>query len=450
MYFSIVMLRLLWFTIMLKISFINSILIEKDAISNALRDKIKAVDEYCCEKAIPYCLKIFVYSTDYNDKRIKIISNINQLVMDTHFLESDLIIYEYGIYHNIFDSIAIAYKKAKIVVDYHGITPPEFVSKEHCDVLNKSMDKRHNIFLADKVIVHGEYIKQDLLDIGIQPEKIFIVNLPVCFNYFDNSIQKIHKNKNIIYLLYVGRFVKHKGVIELLKAVKKLVDSGMTNIKLNLVGNLTYSDSMYIHQLREYIILNSLSSWVNFAGTVSDEELIEYYTLSDVLVIPSYHEGFCVPVAEAFFHGCYVIAYDSGNLPYIVNGLGRIVKTGDVDMLYSAIADYYKAKSSFIQGKTDTKLITDACNMSENEFISKARHYSNNFKFDHFKKSFIDVLDLELIRHNTEKSISSYSQAMKDLLKLLIKSSNDSCQSDELSVSNYDLSVEDKIRSLFR
>ena len=39
--------------------------------------------------------------------------------------------------------------------------------------------------------------------------------------------------------------------------------------------------------------------------------------------MPSYHEGYCLPVLEALHAGCQVVASDAGNLPAIVAGLGQ-------------------------------------------------------------------------------------------------------------------------------
>ena len=58
----------------------------------------------------------------------------------------------------------------------------------------------------------------------------------------------------------------------------------------------------------------------------------------DIFVLPTHHEGFCVPILEALVSGCRVIAYDNSNVTSISGGLGTLVLTGDVRALSDAIA----------------------------------------------------------------------------------------------------------------
>src|SRR5262249_32930755 len=53
----------------------------------------------------------------------------------------------------------------------------------------------------------------------------------------------------------------------------------------------------------------------------------------DALVMPSVHEGFCVPVIEAMACGCPVIASRSAALPETVGDAGLTFAPGDVDDL---------------------------------------------------------------------------------------------------------------------
>ena len=67
--------------------------------------------------------------------------------------------------------------------------------------------------------------------------------------------------------------------------------------------------------------------------------IAELYRGADVFVMPSHHEGYCVPVIEAMSSGCYVIGSDAGNVPNIMGGLGTVFPAGDADELARAICD---------------------------------------------------------------------------------------------------------------
>ena len=51
---------------------------------------------------------------------------------------------------------------------------------------------------------------------------------------------------------------------------------------------------------------------VVFTGHVDDDELLACYSVADLFLCLSEHEGFCVPLLEAMVFGVPVIAYDAG------------------------------------------------------------------------------------------------------------------------------------------
>ena len=62
---------------------------------------------------------------------------------------------------------------------------------------------------------------------------------------------------------------------------------------------------------------------VTFAGHATDAAVAEAYATSDVLVVTSEHEGFCVPVVEAMAAGLPVVAFDQGAIPEVLGDAGR-------------------------------------------------------------------------------------------------------------------------------
>ena len=65
---------------------------------------------------------------------------------------------------------------------------------------------------------------------------------------------------------------------------------------------------------------------VHFAGHVSDAELIAYYELADLFLCCSEHEGFCVPLIEAFYKQVPVLAYAATAVPATMDGAGDPVR----------------------------------------------------------------------------------------------------------------------------
>lgn len=88
---------------------------------------------------------------------------------------------------------------------------------------------------------------------------------------------------------FVGRITKDKGIDELLSAFLELKD----NSKLLLVGNIEEGNHLDV----ELLAKAQQNSNIKFHSFVSDIE--RYYAAIDVLVLPSYREGFGNVVIEA-------------------------------------------------------------------------------------------------------------------------------------------------------
>ena len=139
-------------------------------------------------------------------------------------------------------------------------------------------------------------------------------------------------------LLYVGRFVQAKGVHDLVEAAARLHRRGVP-VSLRLVGSRTYSRPEYLDRLHDAVLREKMTEQVEFLHDVPREKLAECYQWAHALVMPSRHEGFCIPVVEALAHRCRVIATDAGSIPEVAGGLGRILPVGDVDALVRALEE---------------------------------------------------------------------------------------------------------------
>jgi glycosyltransferase involved in cell wall biosynthesis len=93
---------------------------------------------------------------------------------------------------------------------------------------------------------------------------------------------------------------------------------------------------------------------VHFLGHVSNEELVAYYELADVFLCASEHEGFCVPLMEAFHMGVPVIAYAASAVPATMDGAGILVTDKDpvaVAALIHEIATDVAVQDGIIAGQ---------------------------------------------------------------------------------------------------
>jgi glycosyltransferase involved in cell wall biosynthesis len=112
-------------------------------------------------------------------------------------------------------------------------------------------------------------------------------------------------------------------------------------VEINMIGSVKFSSPEMlaaINVLGEKLArLRGGNVRINVYKSIKDEKKREILNASDIMVLPSYHEGFCLPILEAFSSGCRVIAYDNSNIPDISSGHATLVETGDIPGLARAI-----------------------------------------------------------------------------------------------------------------
>lgn len=91
---------------------------------------------------------------------------------------------------------------------------------------------------------------------------------------------------------FVGRLVKDKGISDLVDAWR-IVEKRGFNMKLLLVGPFEERDGLP-EDVKTYILNSQSIIHIDFI-----EDVVPYYQLMDVLILPSYREGFPTVVLEA-------------------------------------------------------------------------------------------------------------------------------------------------------
>ena len=132
-------------------------------------------------------------------------------------------------------------------------------------------------------------------------------------------------------ILYCGHVVKTKGVFELIEAC-----SHITGITVKMVGYVT-------DEMRKSIDDSANSAdWLEVVGELPYTDVIKEMMATDILVLPSYTEGFPNVILEGMETGCAIVATDVGAIPQILEEergekYGVIVKPCDIDGLEAAI-----------------------------------------------------------------------------------------------------------------
>ncbi len=198
--------------------------------------------------------------------------------------------------------------------------------------------------LNTHIIAEGQGVKNLLRD--VTNNDIYVIGngniAGVDFDYFNHNKQyplpRSCENfflKEIEYFTFcfIGRLNKDKGIGELLDSFLKLKINN-SSIKLLVVGGLDDSnpiDSQYLS------VLNNTSGIV-YVGEVDDVR--PYIQISDVLVLPSYREGFPNVVLQAGALAKPSIVTDiCGSNEIITDGFnGWVCQPKDVDGLYEKMS----------------------------------------------------------------------------------------------------------------
>lgn len=354
-----------------KVALINSIVAQHDAISAAVIDTYK-----CLTQDGAFDVSLFSYKNDFNEIKSHNISSLDELLLHREFLDAEILLWHFGIFYELFNSTLVGNGRALRVARFHNVTPKEFTPQHAWETIDRSLSQCHLLRGVDEVWADSTVNAETAVMFGVDAERIRTIPLVVEGQRFRSLEFKAQPYS----ILFVGRFVKSKGVLELLQAVATLRRSGLNvPISVNLVGNVEFSDPAYVADIHAYIQHQALGDVVQMLGTVDEPALRDLYRDAHILAIPSYHEGFCKPVVEALQAGCIPIGYASYNLPFITNGFGRLVTPGDVESLSAVLRDIIEALPGAAQSPTTARLPLDRGLTSITSFSSEVRRYVERF-----------------------------------------------------------------------
>jgi len=327
-----------------RVSVVGGICLPPDAISYSMLRDVEALRDLF---GATLRLRCFVYAHSVADPDFVAVHSAGDLILDRHFMTSDLVLFHFGIFYGLFDTIFLLPNQAVKIVRDHNITPEALLSdSQQIEAVRKANAQRANCQAATEVWSDSDYNRQILIEAGIPGQRCKVLPIPLA-DHFSPDPAPRQGRTGAPRLIYVGRYVHSKGVADLVRAFTRARRQGMPTAQLSLAGSHQFADAEYLHEVRRLIADHPFAGEIDLIGEVSPESLLSLYRRSDVLVIPSYHEGFCLPVIEALSQGCFVIGYDAANLPGIMGGFGWNVPTGNVDQLACAIQ---QAVSSLTNG----------------------------------------------------------------------------------------------------
>lgn len=231
---------------------------------------------------------------------------------------------------------------------------------------------------ADHVITVSDFSKREIMEHYGVPEK----DITTVHNGFspDAYYPLKEKNAGILkkykittpYILFVGRLELKKNLPKFIIAFRELKKKYNIPHKLVLAGAPGYR----YEDIEANIYESGLKDEVVEPGYVPQEHMNELMNMADLFVLPSYYEGFGIPLLEAMSAGTAVACSDIPALREVGGG-GAVFFNPDsthdmAEKIFNLISDNEKKQALIKKGKTNIKRFSwDKCAQETWQIIAK-------------------------------------------------------------------------------
>ncbi|ELR72288.1 glycosyltransferase [Fulvivirga imtechensis AK7] len=219
-----------------------------------------------------------------------------------------------------------AFLPSKIGIFLSSLTNKPFSMTLHAQDIycNKPYRLAYELKKSRFVITCSKYNYKHLS--SLFPEhahKIYTVYHGININRWNYRQRKSLQNK--IKILSVGRLVEKKGFIYLLNAIKIIIAKGI-EVSCTIVGC-----GPQFEELENFVEKNNLSQYINFTGTLYQQELLKHFDMADLFILPCINtnsgdiDGLPNVLLEAMASGLPIITTPVSAIPELIihkkNGL---------------------------------------------------------------------------------------------------------------------------------
>ena len=245
----------------------------------------------------------------------------------------------------------------RMALIYHNITPPEYFVGVHRALARQCFRGRRELGAyagrCDLALGDSEFNRQDLEALGFPRTAV----LPVVpgFSHLDgrpNRLLAARFDDSWTNILFVGRVIPNKKIEDLIRFFHAYHTTFNPRSRLLIVG-AHRGFERYLASLTQLAATLEAPD-VHFVGHVSDEELVAFYEIADLFLCASEHEGFCVPLVEAFYAQVPVLAYAATAVPSTMDGAGVLFDDKDpmhVAALMDAVVSNCTLQDRLVDGQ---------------------------------------------------------------------------------------------------
>ena len=268
--------------------------------------------------------------------------------------------------------------EVKIIVETHGDFI-ETLSLEKNLVLPRLYKKlfyimaKYSIGKSNIIRAVSSSTEQQVLDIDSSKS---VVRFPAWIDFKDfQNIEPKPLSKDKFNILFIGSVTDRKKPHMIIEAIQRINDKGY---HLSIVGPAP--NEKYFKELKDLIDKSDLQNQVSLIGPVDRESVKDYYSTSNLMILPSISEGLARVIFESQVAMCPVLVTDApGMSDIVIDGqTGYVFESNNLDSL--------SLKIEYIKNNYD-----EASLVAKNAKGFILSNYSeDNFKFS-FKKLFDTV-----------------------------------------------------------
>jgi glycosyltransferase involved in cell wall biosynthesis len=231
-----------------------------------------------------------------------------------------------------------------IVVSVHDVSfieHPEYFPWHRALQLRATV--KRTIRRAVKVITPSDFSRTAIVRAyGLDERKIEVVPIAVSPAFRpvarDSASAYVRSRFGVStpFVLTVGDLQPRKNQIGLIRAFERLI-VGNPSLKhrLVIVGQKTWFSERIVEVARR----SKVKDRIHFTYFVNDDELLQLYNASDLLVFPSFYEGFGLPVLEAMACGRAVACSNASAIPEVANAAAILFDPCSVDDIARGMRD---------------------------------------------------------------------------------------------------------------
>lgn len=246
--------------------------------------------------------------------------------------------------------------KIPYVVTVHGGDIDKMASKS--PVIEKMTKQILNE--ASSVIVVGEKLLADVTGrFGVPANHVEVMSMGVDTSVFQPVSQQVSRERLGLddgkeILLFVGNVIREKGVLELVEAFHTL-KTVQRQSSLYIMGS--QKNQGFVEELKSRIDELQVED-IHLIKPQAQQDLAQWMAAADVLVLPSYHEGFGLVALEAMAVGTKVVGTDVGGLSYLLaNQAGILVEPKNPASLAAGLQMALDPESEAIEPSVCEKVV---------------------------------------------------------------------------------------------